>query len=177
MEELIAKKYIKALKATTDLEALKNISEVFSVLADSFSDEKFVSILVNPHVKSNDKSEILLAAVKSADSEKVNNLIKLLVENKRIDIIPAIAKELKKDIANQTKSYEGVIYSNSDIEEKVISELSSGLNKKFNSTISLSFVKSDFNGIKVEVVGLGIEINFSKDRIDSQMIEHIIKAI
>ena len=177
MKELIAKKYIKALKATTDLEALKNISEVFSVLADSFSDEKFVSILVNPHVGSNDKSEILLAAVKSADSEKVNNLIKLLVENGRIDIIPAIAKELKKDIANQTKSYEGVIYSNSDIEERVISELSSGLNKKFNSTISLSFVKSDFNGIKVEVTGLGIEINFSKDRIDSQMIEHIIKAI
>jgi len=58
-----------------------------------------------------------------------------------------------------------------------VNELSSGLNKKFNSTITLTFVKNDFNGIKVEVVGLGIEINFSKDRIDSQMIEHIIKAI
>jgi F-type H+-transporting ATPase subunit delta len=38
-------------------------------------------------------------------------------------------------------------------------------------------VKNDFNGIKVAVEGLGIEINFSKDRIDSQIIEHIIKAI
>jgi len=177
MEELIAKKYIKAIKKGSDLETLKKISEVFAVLADAFNDEKFVGILVNPHVGSSDKAEILLAAVKSADSEKINNLIKLLVEKKRIDIIPALAKELKKDIADETRSYEGVIYSNSDIQEKVLSELSTGLNKKFNSTISLSFVKNDFNGIKVEVTGLGIEINFSKDRIDSQMIEHIIKAI
>jgi len=100
-----------------------------------------------------------------------------LVENKRVSIIPAIAKELKKDIAKTTKTYEGVIYSDSDIDTKVIDQLAQGLSKKFDSTISFSFVKNDFNGIKVEVEGLGIEINFSKDRIDSQIIEHIIKAI
>jgi F-type H+-transporting ATPase subunit delta len=84
---------------------------------------------------------------------------------------------LKKDVANSTKNYEGIIYSDSDIDAKVIEELSGGLCKKFDSNISLSFVKNDFNGIKVEVEGLGIEIDFSKDRIDSQIIEHIIKAI
>jgi len=177
MEELIAKKYIKALNAGSDLGEMSKISELFSVLSDSFANDKFVSIVVNPLVSAADKSAILLDAVKSAKSEKVNNLIKLLVEHKRINIIPALAKELKKDIANSTKTYEGVIYSDSDIDAKVITELSNGLNNKFNSTITLTFVKSDFNGIKVEVVGLGIEINFSKDRIDSQMIEHIIKAI
>jgi len=177
MEELIAKKYIKALKAGSDLASIQNVSEVFTVLADSFSDDKFVSIIVNPHVNAQDKADILLDAVKSAQSDMVNNLIKLLVENKRLNIIPAIAKELKKDIANTTKTYEGVIYSDSDIDAKVITELGNGLNKKFDSTISLTFVKNDFNGIKVEVTGLGIEINFSKDRIDSQIIEHIIKAI
>jgi len=177
MKELIAKKYIKALKSGSDLTSMQNTAEVFSVLADSFDDEKFVSILVNPHVNAEVKSEILLAAVKSAESDKINNLIKLLVENRRIEIIPAIAAELKKDIAISTKTYDGIIYSNDMIDEKVITELSSGLNKRFDSTISLSFVKNDFNGIKVEVAGLGVEINFSKDRIDSQIIEHIIKAI
>ena len=177
MEELIAKKYIKALNADSDIASIQNMSEVFSSLADSFSDDKFVNVIVNPLVNSKDKSEILLDAVKSAKSDEVNNLIKLLVENKRINIIPAIAKELKKDIANSTKTYTGVIYSDSDIDSKVTQELSAGLSKKFDSTISLTFVKNDFNGIKVEVEGLGIEINFSKDRIDSQIIEHIIKAI
>jgi len=177
MKELIAKKYIKALNTGSDLVSMQNVSEVFSVLADSFSNDKFVSIISNPNVLAADKSAILLDAVKSAQSDKINNLIKLLVENKRINIIPAIAKELQKDIANTTKTYKGIIYSDSDIDAKVITELSNGLNKKFDSTITLEFVKNDFNGIKVEVVGLGIEINFSKDRIDSQIIEHIIKAI
>jgi F-type H+-transporting ATPase subunit delta len=177
MEELIAKRYIKALKSDFDLETVQNISSVFDALADSFKDDKFVSIIVNPEVSAKDKSEILLEAVKPANSDKVNNLIKLLVENKRVSIIPAIAKELKKDIAKTTKTYEGVIYSDSDIDTKVIDELGRGLSKKFDSTITFSFVKNDFNGIKVEVEGLGIEINFSKDRIDSQIIDHIIKAI
>jgi len=177
MEELIAKKYIKALKTTSDIASMQNITVVFSELAKSFSDEKFVNILVNPHVSAKDKSDILLAAVKPASSDVVNNLIKLLVENKRIEIIPALAKELKKYIANSTKTYQGVVYSDSDIKTNVMTDLSNGLNKKFDSTISLEFVKSDFNGIKVEVEGLGVEINFSKDRIDSQIIEHIIKAI
>jgi F-type H+-transporting ATPase subunit delta len=177
MEELIAKRYIKALKSDFDLETVQNFSSVFDALADSFKDDKFVSIIVNPEVSAKDKSEILLEAVRPAKSDKVNNLIKLLVENKRVSIIPAIAKELKKDIAKTTKTYEGVIYSDSDIDTKVIDELGRGLSKKFDSTITFSFVKNDFNGIKVEVEGLGIEINFSKDRIDSQIIDHIIKAI
>jgi len=177
MEELIAKKYIKALKQGSDLESMKNITEVFSVLADAFDNEKFVSIVSNPHVSVKDKASILLDAVKSVESDGVNNLIKLLVENKRINIIPAIAVELQKDMAISTKTYNGIIYSDSEIGASVITELSNGLSKKFDSTITLSFIKNDFNGIKVEVEGLGIEINFSKDRINNQIIEHIIKAI
>ena len=177
MEELIAKRYIKALKASSDIAAMENFTVIFSSLAESFNDDKFVSIISNPNVNAKDKSDILLAAVKPAGSDKMNNLIQLLVENKRIDIIPAIATELKKDLANSTKTYSGTIYSDSDINTTLLTDLSGGLSKKFDSTISLSFVKNDFNGIKVEVEGLGIEINFSKDRIDRQIIEHIIKAI
>jgi len=177
MEELIAKRYIKALKSDFDLQTVQNISSVFDALADSFNDDKFVSIIANPQVSLKDKSAILLDAVKPANSEKVNNLIKLLVENKRVSIIPAIAKELKKDIARTTKTYEGVVYSDSAIDANVIEQLAQGLSKKFDSTISCRFVQNDFNGIKVEVEGLGVEINFSKDRIDSQIINHIIKAI
>ena len=177
MEELIAKKYIKALKSNSDIASIENISIIFSTLAESFKNDKFVSIVANPNVSAKDKSEILLEAVKSAKSDKINNLIKLLVENKRINIIPAMAKELEKDIAKSTKTYNGLISSDSDISDSVLKELSTGLGRKFDSTISLTFIKNDFNGIKVEVEGLGIEIDFSKDRINSQIIEHIIKAI
>lgn len=177
MEELVAKRYVKALKEGNDIASMEALSDVFSVLSDSFKDEKFVNIVTNPNVTAEDKSNILLEAVKPANSEQLNNFVKLLVQNRRIQIIPAISAELKKDIANSTKTFEGTVYSDSDLDSKVISDLSSGLSKKFDSTISLNFVKSDFNGIKVSVEGLGIEINFSKDRIDNQIIQHIIKAI
>jgi len=177
MEELIAKRYIKALKAGSDVESMTNITSVFSALADSFKNDKFIEIIDNPNVNTDDKLSLLLEAVKSAKSNQIDNVIKLLVENKRINIIPAMAVELKKDVALSTKTYDGVISSNGDIDSKVLEELSSGLSKKFDSKITLTSVKNDFNGIKVDVEGLGIEINFSKDRIDSQFIDHIIKAI
>ncbi len=177
MEELIAKRYVKALKLSSDLEFMKDIATIFSSVAESFKDNAFVSIMNNPNVDVKDKLSILLAAVKEINSSKVNNFIKILVENKRINIIPAIAKELQKYVSDSTKTYKGTVYSDTDIETKIIVELSAGLSKKFNSKISLETVKNNFNGIKVDVEGLGIEINFSKDRIDSQIIEHIIKAI
>jgi F-type H+-transporting ATPase subunit delta len=177
MEELIAKRYIKALNSGSDIKSIQKMTNVFSILAESFKDDKFVQIIENPNVDADDKSKILLEAVKSAKSDKINNLIKLLVENKRINIIPAIAEELRKDVAASTKTYAGVVYSDSEIDAKVMQELSDGLSKKFDLNISLKFIKNDFNGIKVDVEDLGIEINFSKSRINSQMIEHIVKAI
>lgn len=177
MEELIAKRYIKAIKDGSDITTMQNIADIFSVLADSFKNEKFAQIIGNPDVSVKDKSEILLEAVVSANSNSVNNLIRLLVENKRINIIPAIAEELRKEIAHSTKTYEGIVYSDSKILVKTIKELSSGLSKKFDSKITLSYVKNDFDGIKVDVEDLGIEIDFSKTKINNQMIEHIVKAI
>ena len=177
MEELIAKRYIKAIKSSSDIESMQNMTIVFAALAESFSDEKFNQIMNNPDIKADKKSEILLSAVKSADSKEVNNLIKLLAEHNRISIIPAIAEVMRKDVAATSKNYNGVIYSDSDIDSKVLDDLSAGLGKKFDSKISLEFVKNNFNGIKVDVADLGVEINFSKSRINSQMIEHIIKAI
>ena len=177
MEELIAKRYIKAIKKSSDLETMQNIASIFSAIAESFNNEKFIQIINNPDVTKDQKSEIILSAVKSADSKDVDNLIKLLAEHNRISIIPAIAEVMRKDVAVMSKSYNGVVYSDSDIDTKVMEDLSSGLGKKFDSNISLEFVKDDFNGIKVDVQDLGVEISFSKSRINSQIIEHIIKAI
>lgn len=177
MEELIAKRYIKALKASVGVEDLTNISTLFTALAEAFKNETFVNIINNPDVSDTDKSAILLDAVKSANSVSVNNFVLLLVENGRIGIIPAIAKELHKEICRASKNYEGKIYSNGDIDVAAVEGLSTGLGKKVDASIALEFVKSDFDGIKVEVEDLGIEINFSKTRLNSQLVSHILKAI
>lgn len=177
MSELVAKRYIKALKSEMDDKSLNNVCEIFSELSLSFKDDKFKNVISNPSVSSSDKTNIILDAVKSAKSEELNSFIKLLGENKRLDVIPSVAKALKKDIAQSTKTYNGIVYSDSDIDAKVIKNLGDGLGKKYDSKITLDFVKSEFDGVKVDVEDLGIEINFSKSRIDDQIIEHIVKAI
>jgi F-type H+-transporting ATPase subunit delta len=166
MEELIAKRYLKAIKQRSNAESMQSIALIFSVLAESFNNERFNQIINNPDVSKNQKSEILLAAVKSAGSKDVENLIKLLVEHNRISIIPAIAEIMRKDIAKTNKSYSGIVYSDSNIDAKVIEGLSNGLGNRFDSKISLKFIKNDFNGIKVDVEDLGVEISFSKSRIN-----------
>ena len=177
MSELVAKRYVKALKSELDSESLSVLSDIFSDLALSFKDQSFKNIIFNPSISSTDKTNILLDAVKSAKSEKVNNFIKVLGENKRLDIIPSLSVALKKDIAQSTNTYSGVVYSDSKIDDSVIKNLGDGLGKKYSSKITLDFVKNDFDGVKVDVEDLGIEINFSKSRINDQIIEHIVKAI
>ena len=177
MVEQIAKRYIGALKHDTDVKSLQIISDIFSERALSFDDENFKNVINNPSVKVEDKTNILLDAVKSAKSDVLNNLIKILSEHKRLNIIPAIAIEMKKDLARTKKNFSGVVYSDEKITAKVIKDLSTGLGAKYDSKITLEFVQNDFNGIKVDVEDLGIEINFSKTRINNQIIEHIVKAI
>lgn len=177
MEELIAKRYIKAMKQGSTLESMQSIALVFSTLAESFKNEKFLNIVNNPDVAKQEKMEILISAVKPAGLNSVENLIKLLVENNRISIIPAIAEVIRKDIALTSKNYSGIVYSDSEIDASVIKDLSVGLGKKFDSVISLKFVKDNFDGVKVNVEDLGVEISFSKTRINNQIVEHIIKAI
>ncbi len=177
MTEKIAKRYIGALKQDLDVKSFQIISDIFSELALSFENKSFNDIVDNPNIKILDKTNILLDAVKSAKSDALNNFIKLLGEHKRFNIIPAIAVEMKKDLARTNKSYKGIVYSDEKMAAKVIKDLSVGLGAKYDSKITLEFVQSDFNGIKVDVEDLGIEINFSKTRINNQIIDHIVRAI
>ncbi|SFV74990.1 ATP synthase delta chain [hydrothermal vent metagenome] len=177
MEELIAKRYIKALIDGSDVAEVEKLTTVFSTLADAFKEEQFVKIIENPYVANEEKSKIFLDAVKGVKSDKINNFIKLLVAKRRLSVIPAIAQEMQNNLSNMKKTYQGVVRSNMTIDKKTLKELSTGLGKKFDSKIDLVFQKDDFDGIKVDVDDLGIEINFSKSRINAQMIEHIIKAI
>ena len=177
MQELIAKRYVKALGEAVGSESLSAVAEVFNALSSSFSDAKFISIMENPSVSNADKESIFLDAVKSVGSEKLNNFLKLLVEKGRISIIPAMAEEMRKEIARSTKRYSGSVYSNEDVDAKTLADLSTGLSKKVDATVELTFIKSDFDGLKVEVSDLDMEINFSKTRVNAQLVEHILKAI
>jgi len=177
MEALIAKRYVKALTSLMDDASLQHTTELFAALAKAFEEKAFAELVNNPDVAAEAKEKLLLSLVEGAKSEAINNLIRLLVEKRRINVIPAIAEELRLAMARRNKTYEGKVYSNDSVDDKTLEALSGDLGKKMGATIALTYVASDYDGIKVEVEDLGVEINLSKTRLSAQLIEHILKAI
>ena len=175
MSDLIAKRYVKALlqdQASSDIIGIYNsIKDISS----AYNDDKFLSIISSTEVKTSAKVELINSFVEAND--KVNNLVKLLADKKRLSIIPQIANELKKEIAIINNSYEGVVYTNAELNESDFNSIQEKFATKFNVTLALTQNICDYDGIKVDIEGLGVEIGFSKDRLKSQMIEHILKAV
>jgi len=177
MEALIAQRYVKALTSVMDAASLANTKTLFDALADAYKEKAFTDIINDPEIESKAKEAMLLSVVEGAKSKAINNLIRLLSEKGRLAIVPAIAEVLRQTLAKMNKTYEGKVYSNAAVEPATLATLSSDLSKKMDATISLAFVASDYDGIKVEVEDLGVEVSLSKSRLNAQLIEHILKAI
>ena len=177
METMIADRYVKALSSVMDQASLENTKTFFDALTAAYSDKKFANLMNDPLVAASKKEALLLSIVENAQSSAINNLIKLLVENRRVALIPAIAESLRLTLAAMNKTYSGCVYSNTEVDASTLQALSGDLGKKMDATITLAYVASDYDGIKVEVEDLGVEVSLSKSRLNAQIIEHILKAI
>jgi len=176
MKDLVAKRYVKALIDGRDLKTITKISDKLNEISLAFNSDKFKSIITSPEVSTNDKVNLVISLVTNTDSA-LNNFIKLLGEKRRLELLPFIANDLKTQIAKMNDSYIGVVYTNKKLSSNYISSIEEQFSKKFNVKLSLSQNVGDYDGIKVDIDGLGVEISFSKDRLKTQLIDHILKAV
>lgn len=176
MNDLVAKRYVKALLDGKDAATANAIFNEIKEVSTAFADEKFVAIISSVEVKDSAKAELVISLIDNC-SEGVENLIKLLGSKKRLNIIPFIVDELQAQMAAMNNSYEGVVYTNNELSGNYISSIEEQFSKKFDVKLSLTQNVCDYDGIKVDIDGLGVEISFSKDRLKSQMINHILKAV
>jgi len=174
MEELIAKRYAKALSSVS--KDLPGMLEVLNVLSEAISSSEIKSTLTSPIISGEQKTEMILSALSDDDSTLVN-FIKILGENGRLDLIPAITKVLNTDQQRVSNEYEGVLKSTSSLDEAALANLEETLKKYTGSTIKLTQEKSDLEGLRVSVDDLGIEVNFSKQRVKEQLIDFIKKSL
>jgi F-type H+-transporting ATPase subunit delta len=177
MSNLIAKRYVKALLIDRNISDIAAIYSDIKDIATAYSNDRFLSIIASTEVSTDKKINLINSFIKTGDNKVVENLLKLLAENKRLDIIPNIADELKKEIAILNNSYEGIVYTNIKLKSNDLSDIQNKFAKKFDIKLSLTQNICNYDGIKVDIEGLGVEIGFSKDRFKSQMIEHILKAV
>ena len=176
MKGIVAKKYVNALLKSCNDSEIEIIENSIKELSKAFSSSKFKEIILSPDITSEQKEEFILSLVDSKD-EKLVNLMKLLASNERLFLIPEIAKELKYQISLKNNPYEGEIISNFEIGKEQIAKLEENFGKKFNANIKLEAKVSDYSGIKIQLDDLGVEVSFSLDRLKSQMVEHILRAI
>ncbi len=176
MEELIARRYVNALVEVSSVEERVTYSEVLSTIAALFSDDKIKERLTSPLLSSTDKTSFVLDGLKDSDSNLIN-FIKILGENGRLDLIPTIAKSLNQELQKERNEYEGVVISSNELGSAELEDLQNSLKKYTGSTISLRQETSDIDGIKVTVEDLGIEVNFSKQRVKEQLIDFITKSL
>jgi len=176
MRELIAKKYVNALLKTTTSEELNTILDSLASLVSAFGLEKFQNIIKSPHVSATQKEALVLELLENP-SQKVINLIKLLGENDRLGLLPAIKNDLDYQLSLQQNRFEGTVEGTFELSREQLSALESSFGKKFNATIQLKSEKSDYPGIKIALDDLGVEVSFSLERLKAQMAEHILKAI
>ncbi len=176
MVNLVAKRYVKALMLDRDTKSIESIYNELNTMASAFASEKFILIIDSTDVSMDSKVELILSFVKNT-SDTIKNFIKVLAENKRLNIIPDIVEGLKDELSALNNKYDGVIYTNKRLLKKDVQNLNKQFAKKFNIQLELTQDVCDYDGIKVDIAGLGIEVGFSKERLRSQMIEHILKAV
>jgi F-type H+-transporting ATPase subunit delta len=176
MSNLVAKRYVKALLIDQDINGATVVYNNIRDISLAYNDDKFLSIIASTEVSSDKKVKLISSFIDNCN-KSIKNLLLVLAANKRLNIIPDIADELKKEIAILTNSYEGIVYTNIELNESDLSSIQEKFASKFNITLALTQNICDYDGIKVDIEGLGVEIGFSKDRLRSQMIEHILKAV
>jgi len=176
MEELIAKRYVNALSEVASSEQKAEYSVILNAISELLKDESVVERLTSPLIGSADKTSFILDGIKGSDSN-LENFIKILGENGRLELIPMIAKSLNQELQKESNNYEGTVTASNTLSDTDLEDLQSSLKTYTGSTIKLTQVQSDLEGIKVTVEDLGIEVNFSKQRVKEQLIDFITKSL
>ncbi|MDR2033309.1 MAG: F0F1 ATP synthase subunit delta [Helicobacteraceae bacterium] len=175
-DKLVAKRYAQALIAATNEKELVKILSLLDDLSSLFSNKKFAEIVKSPLISNADKVDLIGLAL-SEKPVKLINLLSLLVEKNRLSALPYIVKEAQAAIAGKRSAYNGVVDAQAPIEKTKLEALAKSLTKRLGAEIKLTQSKRPYNGVRVAIDDLGVEVDFSKARIRSQILGHILRGL
>jgi len=171
---MVVEKYAKAFLASLSEEEIAPAYEAIARIALVAKDPKFILIVKSPLLSIEDKVQ-KLAEIAEYDNPKFLNFLKIVLENKREDLFKEIHTSLYEKVSRYFNTYAGVVEGK--ISEETLKEIENKLSEKFNATIKLQLNEKDINGIKVFVDILNVEVALSEDKIKSDLINNILKAI
>lgn len=129
----LARPYAKAVFETAiEEKAIQNWMETLKTLAAAVDAPELTKIIKDPRVEPDQLSDILIALGKNTFSKTQCNFIRILSENKRLELLPEIATQFANMRAAMEKIVEAKVTSavpmSEDYEKKLIDTLSKKLN-------------------------------------------------
>lgn len=176
MKELVAKKYIRAITESFSPEEISTLLTSLKKVALAFDLEKFREIIQTPSVSDEDKVELVLSIFENKDNDRLVNLIKVLGEKNRFEIIPEICRGLERTISATQNRYVAVLMSKDPFADDVLKNIEGAFAKKLNVDLAMAHESSTKEGVRLMVEDLGVEVSFSKEKFAQDLKEHILKA-
>jgi F-type H+-transporting ATPase subunit delta len=176
MSEMVARRYVKALIESVGKDNIADVALSLRSVVSVFNSLKVKTILVSNDISADQKVDFLISMLDN-QSDKLVNFIKLLGVYNRLGLLPVILHELEYEVANILNTHRGVIFSSKKIDKSRIDNISQGLSRRYNTTVELENIVGEYEGIKVEIDTLGLEIGFSTKKLQKQLIESILRAI
>jgi len=178
MVSSVSKKYTKALSGTQSDTELQQSYDSLCNISSALKISKFQDILASKDISIEQKAS-LISEISGSKDIKLANLISLLLKAGRVEIIPAIAEEIRELLAAKSGKAAGKAIASFDVDATDLTTISKALSSKLHREIELSFEKTDtahFNGIKVEIDDLGVEVEINKDALKKSVIAHILNT-
>ena len=67
--------------------------------------------------------------------------------------------------------------SQSPVTPQEVKDLEGKLAARLGTTVTLTAETAECDGFKVEVPGLGVKIDFSQEKLNSQLLAHVLRGI
>lgn len=160
---------------------------VFSLAEEAGRAEKFIDVLkqfasgldeqtdkffIHPKIEKAEKAKILENIIQD---QLLLNFLKVLIDNDRFLLIPAIIGSYQDILDNIHKVMKVIVYSKQPLTDKNISKIKEKLHKQYNRTIEIQETIDDTikGGIRIEFEGNVIDetINKQLENIRSSLLE------
>ena len=150
----IARPYATAVfNFANESKSLSSWSDTLVLLSAVIQDEHIKLIIEDSKVLDSDREDLILNVCKGKLDENGSNFVKLLVENKRLLILPEISQFFEELKADAEGSIEAEIIMAEKPNQKTVDDLLKSLEKKFNKKIEGKVVidKNIIGGTKIVV--------------------------
>jgi F-type H+-transporting ATPase subunit delta len=177
MNELIAKRYAKALMELVPQKELPALLESLRTIRKAFAAPEAAELIASPLAGATRKFELLVAPLDEKIDARLYRLLVVMNEKGRLDLVPDLTEILDYEIKKRSNRFEGNVEADAALPKEKIKRLEEVLASYSGAKIKLKQTNKNGDGLRVSVEDLGLEISFSKTRVKSDLLDFIQRAL